>query len=277
MKHASFILAALALVPVICYADQDFQADQSSDCDVDKDPACVTTVARALSTVGDYVTAPIHWKGPQWLEFGAAVAAVGVAHAEDARVRDHFVGSGPQSLARGSTHTLQDALPAAALLIGTWGYAHLITDSAGMREAGTMVEAGALSIGTAYAFNFAAGREGPDETTHPNRWWAGGRSFPSEHTTAAFAIGTVLAESGNDEYRWVRRVLGYGVGGFTLYERLSHNAHWLSDAVGGAALGAASAQFAMNRRDPRRRNFFSHVTMSPLQGGWMLSYSVQLP
>jgi membrane-associated phospholipid phosphatase len=246
-------------------------------CDVDTDPACVSAVGHALATVGAYVSAPVHWGGPQWLEFGGAMAAIAAAHAADSRVRNHFVGSGPGSINGGSKHTLQDALPAAALLVGTWGYAHLLGDSAGFRETGTMVEAAVLSVGTAYVLNFAAGRLGPDETTHPNRWTSGGRSFPSEHTTAAFAIGTVLAESGNDQYRWVRRVLGYGVGGFTLYERLHHDAHWLSDGVAGAALGAASAQFAMNQRDPKRRNVLSNLSVAPLPGGWLLSYSVALP
>jgi membrane-associated phospholipid phosphatase len=252
--------------------------DSAADgkCDVDSDADCVTPVARTLSTIGDYVTSPLRWKQSEWLEFGVAAAAIGVSHAEDTRVRDHFVGSAT-SLGNNNPHTVQDALPAAALFVGTWGYAHLIGDHDGIREAGTMVEAGLLSVGAAYIFNIAAGRQGPDQTTHVNRWWSGGRSFPSEHTTAAFAIGTVLAESGNDDYRWIRRVLGYGVGGFTLYQRMSHNAHWLSDGVAGAALGAASAQFAMDRRDPRRAELFSHIGLAPLPGGWMLSYSMHLP
>ena len=64
-------------------------------------------------------------------------------------------------------------------------------------------------------------------------------------------MGTVLAESGNDDYRWIRRLLGYGLGAATSYERLKHNAHWLSDTVAGAALGIATARFSMDRREGR--------------------------
>jgi membrane-associated phospholipid phosphatase len=130
-------------------------------------------------------------------------------------------------------------------------------------------------VGTAYVLKFAAGRQRPDETTDPNHWAAGGSSFPSVHTTAAFAIGTVLAESGNDQYRWLRRALGYGAAGFTVYERLNHNAHWLSDTVAGAALGTATARFAMNRREGTRQA--ATVTVSPLYHGIMFSFVANVP
>jgi hypothetical protein len=77
---------------------------------------------------------------------------------------------------------------------------------------------------------------------------AGGMSFVTayslKYTTAAFAVGTVLVESGNPEFRWVRRVIGYGVGFGTAYLRMKHNAHWLSDTVAGAALEPGAAEAA---------------------------------
>ena len=170
---------------------------------------------------------------------------------------------------------MQDALPAAAVFVATWGYANLVGDNAGRREAWAMLEAAGLGGVTAYALKYAVGREGPDQTSDPNQWRKGGGSFPSLHTTAAFAIGTVLAESGNDDYRWVRRFLGYGVGTVTGYERLKHNAHWLSDTVAGAALGAASAHFTMDR--VYRNQEESNLTITPVSGGAMLTYRIELP
>jgi membrane-associated phospholipid phosphatase len=162
------------------------------------------------------------------------------------------------------------------LLVGTWGIANLIDDSDDRREAGTMLEAGVLSVGTAYVLNCATGRQLPDRTTHSSRWWSGGTSFPSEHTTGALAIGSVLADSGNDRYRWLPRVLGNGVGGFTAYERLTHNAHWLSDTVAGSALGAASAQFAMSRQRNKGDSQAATLALTPLEHGVMLRYVVHL-
>ncbi|HEX5420822.1 MAG TPA: phosphatase PAP2 family protein, partial [Gammaproteobacteria bacterium] len=120
----------------------------------------------------------------------------------------------------------------------------------------------------------ATGRERPYETATPGRWREGGDSFPSLHVTAAFAIGTVLAESGNDHFRWVRRVLGYGIAAGTAYERLDHGDHWLSDTVAAAGLGLATAHFVMHRRYGQDAD--RAVSLIPLGGGLALNYTVAL-
>jgi membrane-associated phospholipid phosphatase len=134
-----------------------------------------------------------------------------------------------------------------------------------------MVEAGAFSTATAEAFGFATGRERPDATTSPNEWRQRGDSFPSLHATAAFAVGTVFAESGNDEYQWIRRIIGYGVAGATSYVRVSEDVHWLSDTVAGAALGIATARFVLNRQDAQDR---TSLQFEPVKNGWLISYSI---
>lgn len=60
-------------------------------------------------------------------------------------------------------------LLAAALFAGTLGYAELIDDHQGVKEAGTMLESAMLSVGAGYVFKYAAGRERPDQTSNPNR------------------------------------------------------------------------------------------------------------
>ena len=221
-----------------------------------------------------YVSAPLYWDRTDWLYFAGAVAAIGTAYHFDGEVRSHFTANSTNALSTSNSHDLQDAAPAAAMLAGTWLYAGLIDDQSGHREAASMLEATVFAVGTTYALKYASGRLAPDQTTDPGRWEAGGASFPSEHVTAAFAIGTVLAESGNTRYRWVRRILGYGLASFTAYERLDHNAHWLSDTVAGAALGAASAKFAMSRSANAAQA--STLGLAPLYRGMMLRYSAHL-
>lgn len=277
---------AIALAPLDAGAQTQSEAPSTPstppnappavDCSANPDePSCPTPLSRSLEAIKAYVTAPARWDGRDWLLFGGTLAAVGVAHHFDTSVRDHFAGNAPTFPSNGSPDTLQDALPAAALFLGTWGYANLSDDDDGRHEAHAMLEAGALSVATAYAVGYLARREGPNQTSDPNRWESSGTSFPSEHATLAFAIGTVLAESGNSQYRWVRRVLGYGVAGFTAYQRLNHNAHWLSDTVAGAALGAASAHFAMSRRQAAESQ--GTLALEPISRGVMLTYSAHLP
>src|ERR1700734_4059860 len=220
-----------------------------------------------------YFTSPLRWDEEDWLYFGGALVAIGAAHSFDERVRDHFA-TGPKAILNGGEdkNSLRDAAPTVALIAGTGLYAAFIDDPDGYRETWSLIEAGAFSGATAEVLGYATGRKRPDATTSPNEWDKGGDSFPSLHTTVAFAVGTVFAESGNDEYRWIRRIIGYGVAGATAYVRLDENVHWLSDTVAGAALGIATAKFVLNRQDAQSRGT---VQFQPVKGGWMVSYSVR--
>ncbi len=62
-------------------------------------------------------------------------------------------------------------------------------------------------------------------------------SFPSGHTTVAFAFSTVLAEYFDTP---LSRIVFYGMAGFSAAERVINNDHWFSDVTLGALLGIAS-------------------------------------
>jgi hypothetical protein len=57
---------------------------------------------------------------------------------------------------------------------------------------------------------------------------------------------------------------------------MKHNAHWLSDTVAGAALGAAAAHFSMNRSAERDEGSSYSLSVTPVPGGAMLTYSANL-
>jgi membrane-associated phospholipid phosphatase len=206
------------------------------------------------------------------LYFGGSIVAIAAAHNFDARVRDHFAPTGAAGLTGADADSVRDILPAASLLAGTWLISEFTDDAYANTEAYTMAEAAGFSTLTAEALKYAAGRERPDQTTVPNDWRDAGSSFPSLHATAAFAIGTVFAESGSDDYRWFRRVVGYGMAGATAYLRLHENQHWLSDTVAGAALGIATARFSTHRRLERAHDWTVSVTPSQ-SGGLMLTFN----
>jgi membrane-associated phospholipid phosphatase len=231
------------------------------------------SVKSALEDTKLYITAPLRWDEGDWIAFGGALAAIAVAHQYDGKVRDHFA-TGSKAVLNGGEdkNILRDAAPTAALVAGTGLYAAFIRDSDGYRETWALLEAGVFSGTTAELLGLAAGRERPDATTSPNQWRQGGDSFPSFHVSTAFAVGTVFAESGNDEYRWIRRIIGYGVAGATGYVRINENVHWLSDTVAGAALGIATARFVLNRQNTEAR---ASVQFEPIRNGWRVSYSMR--
>ena len=235
--------------------------------------------AKAASGLGAdikaYLTAPLHAGRGQWIAFGAVVGGVAVAHHYDEDFRNH-IGPGPGVPAEPpDTNDSNDALPAALMLGGTWAAGVMFENKDARHEAGTMFEAAAFSSVAGLALKEIAGRERPYVSGDPNHWRTGGDSFPSLHVTAAFAIGTVFAESGGDSYRWIRRVLGYGIAAGTAYERIKHDAHWFSDTVAGAGLGVATARFVMQRQDePGNRR--GELKIEPVPAGLALSYTVAL-
>ncbi|MGD9842026.1 MAG: phosphatase PAP2 family protein [Steroidobacteraceae bacterium] len=228
-------------------------------------------ISTVLQDTQLYVTTPLRWDQRDWLYAGGTVAAVLVAHHYDEQVRTHYATS-DNSIAGKDTHSKRDALPAVAAVVGTWAFATFIDDPAGYQEGWSMLEAGGLSAATTLVMKYAVHRERPNETSDSNSWFKQGDSFPSMHVSAAFAIGTVLAESGGDDYRWVRRALGYGIGAATAASRVKHNVHWLSDTVVGAALGIATAKFVVNRRDGSSNQ--SAFLLAPAPEGVALMYSV---
>ena len=231
-------------------------------------------VREVFTDAGLYFTAPIRWDQENWTAFGASLLAIGVAHEYDDDVRAHFLdGSHAQGPGEDRKST-EDAIPAALLLGGTVVAAFVMDEPSGYTEAWSMAEAGALSGVAALMMKTAFGRERPNDTAHVDEWFESGDSFPSMHTTLAFAIGTMLAESGSDRYRWIRRALGYGVAGGTAYLRLRENVHWLSDTVAGASLGLATAQFVMNRQDHAHQR--GSLQVVPMSDGVMLTYSAVL-
>ena len=235
--------------------------------------AAETSFARtALDDAGQYFIAPLRWDAEDWSYFGVTLAVVGASHEADSAVRKHFAVGANAILDGKDRNSTRDALPALALIGGTWAAAGYLGDPDGYRETWRLVEAGVLSAVTGEVLTLAGGRARPDASTSPNRWRRGGDSFPSVHASAAVAIGMTFAESGSDEYRWLRRILGYGVAAGTAYVRVKDNVHWVSDTVAGAALGIATARFVLNRENG------NHVQLGvqPQKDGWSLTLNVPL-
>jgi PAP2 superfamily len=217
-----------------------------------------------------YVTAPLRWESDGWMKFAGTLFTIGIAHEFDESVRHGFEPSGGQPLDGQDPNSTRDAIPALALLAGTWAFGAFSHDQSGRHEAWNMAEAAGFTAVDTLVLKYAAGRLRPNETASADAWFENGDSFPSMHVSAAFAIGTVFAESGDEEHRWLRRIVGYGLAGATAYARLHDNVHWFSDVVAGAAIGLSTARFVMKRDDPSTSH--SGLSLEPVQGGVMLTY-----
>lgn len=83
-----------------------------------------------------------------------------------------------------------------------------------------------------------------------SEFFEGGNSFPSGHSTQAWAVATVIA----NEYKHRRavQVAAYGVATAVSVARFTGQKHYLSDVVAGSALGFAIGRYVYNahHRDP---------------------------
>jgi membrane-associated phospholipid phosphatase len=87
-------------------------------------------------------------------------------------------------------------------------------------------------------------------------------SFPSGHTTAAFALSTVLALRANNAFAAAGL---YTAACMTAVQRVYGDDHWLSDAMFGATIGTACGIFTV--RDSERTGrpaTLSGIELTPL-------------
>ena len=99
-----------------------------------------------------------------------------------------------------------------------------------------------LSGAAAGVLKFATGRKRPYQSDNPFDFkpGRGDSSFPSGHTTEAFAAATVFSE----QYpKWYVVIPAYTAASAVGFSRLYANQHWTSDVVAAAMLGTAISHY----------------------------------
>ena len=113
-----------------------------------------------------------------------------------------------------------------------WGH---FTHDDHKRETGLLAgEAAIDALAVTYATKYTFGRERPLEDDYRGRFWQGGDSFPSEHSSAAWSIASVIAH----EYPGpLTTFLAYGAASAISASRVTAKQHFASDALIGDAIG----------------------------------------
>jgi hypothetical protein len=192
-----------------------------------------------------------------WLRVGGAAAAVGMLISNDGAIDQTMRDLRDHSAAVNSASPYVTELGGSYGYIGSAlfiGYSFLFDDRKGKETSILLTEALVTSGVWAQVFKYAAGRERPSVAfDHPHRY--GGRwygplerfsnpdhlssasfsSFPSGHTTTAFAIATVFAEQYDGTP--VVPIIAYTAASLVGASRMTEHAHWASDVVAGALLG----------------------------------------
>ncbi len=126
----------------------------------------------------------------------------------------------------------------------TMGIAGLIKhDDKLFRSACVIIAASAINVGVTYALKYSINRKRPFEM-YPDimkKSEGGDPSFPSGHTSSAFATATSLSLA---YPKWYIIAPSYLWAGTVGYSRLHLGVHYPSDVLGGMIIGAGSAYLA---------------------------------
>ena len=91
-------------------------------------------------------------------------------------------------------------------------------------------------------------------------------SFPSGHTSSAFALAGSMAYS----YGWKAGIPAYAIASAIGLSRIKEGRHWASDVVGGAVLGTFWARASFKADEPYNKEAFLIMPM-PVYDGMMVS------
>lgn len=192
---------------------------------------------RVVTDIGTLATAPLRWEARDWALFtliggttaGLAFADHGIRH-EVQKNR----GGGGDTFARVLTR-FGDVVPA-ALIAGFYLEGYALNDSRAKRIAADGLEASLIAGGLTYSTKFFTGRSRPftNRGADDFRGLRASGSFPSFHTTEAFAMASVIsAHADSLPVSIAAYSLAAGVG----YARMRLDRHFLSDVFLGAAIG----------------------------------------
>jgi membrane-associated phospholipid phosphatase len=187
----------------------------------------------------EIATEPLRWDGDDWRNFAliggglAVTAAVIDKPVRDAAQRNRSASSDRFFRRIERFGTKQYGLP---VLAGFYAYGEFTDDYNAKTTALDGVSASVISGVATSVLKGVFGRSRPNTGKGPHdfRPFNGGASFPSGHTTGAFAFASVIAA--HYDSPWVDTT-AYGVASLVGLARIQLDAHWASDVVGGALIG----------------------------------------
>jgi membrane-associated phospholipid phosphatase len=204
-----------------------------------------------------FVKQPTQWKGRNWLTLGVVTAGTVLSMQLDKTIRNstqgnqHFYHSA--WIEGGRIYGEGYSIPIVAGAFGAYGLIAKSTKS--KKIAIELVQAGLFSEFLTTILKGALGRARPYTNEgvysyHAFHYFNSPyNSFPSGHTTAAWALSTVISSTASSD---VVKFLAYVPAGFTMFSRIYQDKHWFSDSVAGAAVGYFVGSWVVNLHDEKK-------------------------
>lgn len=197
----------------------------------------------------DFYTSPLRFKTEDWIKLSSVVSITAIASLADKEVR---------SFSQQNQSKLADDIFnidkyyyiefVGASIVAFYGYGLIGENNKIRKLAVKLTEATFLATSITVITKTVVGRGRPYQQEsqyffNPFTFDNDYNSFPSGHTSLAFAYSTVMANE-IDNIFW--KIGWYSLAGLVGYARIYHNQHWFSDVLMGAAIGYFSGEFVNN-------------------------------
>jgi membrane-associated phospholipid phosphatase len=238
---AGTILLLCAALPAQTPVPEPGSSDSVPSAETGSFPSVLKNEAHRYITDGGVILlAPLHWDGSSWTQAAIAVASVALLSTQDERI-DAAVArkqsSGADSVS--SAVTPLGSYAAIGVSVASLG-AGLLFKNVELRDSGRdAIEAEIFAAGIITPLlKRTVGRLRPSQGSDADEYHplSSDQSFPSGHSTEAFAVASVFAARSRG---WVVPVIAYTLASGVALARINDRAHFASDVVAGAIIGTA--------------------------------------
>ena len=204
----------------------------------------------------DFIKQPVKWEGNDWLKLGLIGAGTILVMQADQPIRDalmkdqSYYKSVPVEFGKlwGETYST-------AIVAGAFGLHGILADDKTTKKVGfEIIQAALYSGGITSVLKFAFGRARPFMNKGSADYQPftllddGFHSFPSGHSTLAFALSTVLSRNAHSS---ALKVLAYLPAALTAFSRVYQDYHWTSDCLLSAVVGFVVATWVVDIHDQK--------------------------
>ncbi len=208
-------------------------------------------------------TAPLNFDSKDWIKFSAIAAVTGLSFIIDKDIRDYALEH--RSKFRDKIFLADEyyhVLAMGAITASIYGIG-LFADNHKFRNIGLQLgEAAVYASSLAIILKTISGRARPlvnkgNTYFEPGSIGFNQNSFPSGHTTLAFAFSTVMANQ-KDGFLW--KAAWFGAASLVAGARIYHDVHWFSDVFLGSAIGYFVGEFVTNHPTNSKGNKSSKLS-----------------
>jgi len=226
------------------------------------------------------VTSPVRWDTTDWITATLVSGAAIGLYENDVKIQKWVLDHKTTT-----TNNIGDTVTdfghgkyTPVILGGMYLYGHVTADDKFGKTVLLSVESFVLTGVFVQTIKHAAHRHRPNTDDPPHTFdgpsfhsTSSNSSLPSGHASSAFAVASVIAS----EYdNFFVPPLAYSIAAITALNRVSHNAHWMSDIFVGSAIGYFTGKAVVASH---RNNKKGDLDLTPIAGngltGMILTYS----